>query len=219
MPKARGKSRSDRSTSVAFVKGALCALFHIFFLSWTSQSAANSPNSERIAALRALKIAPTSPFVEIDTARQKLTLFALDRPIKIYSVSTSARGVGQILGSLQTPRGLHRICRKFGGGHPPLTIFRARKSIGKQWSCQDPERLDFILTRILALEGLQRGINRGCDAQLRCIDSRARCIYLHGTHQEHKIGVPASHGCIRMRNSDIIELFDRLPCGTQVWID
>lgn len=193
---------------------AICWLLAVTSLAAATQS----PSGGRWAALQNLGITATPAFVEVDTLRQKLTLYLRYRPSKTYFISTSAKGPGQLLGSLQTPRGLHRIYQKFGAGEPPMTIFKVRKSIGKQWTCRDPEQNDLILTRILALEGLQRGLNRGHDKFQRCVDSRLRCIYLHGTHEEHKIGTPASHGCIRMRNADILELFLHLPVGAQVWI-
>lgn len=158
-------------------------------------------------------------WIEVDTTRQLLIVKRGSREVRSYAVSTSARGVGEELDSLKTPRGLHRIAEKIGRGELPGTIFKSRKSVGRQWSRASSNPAgDFILSRILTLEGLQEGINRGSNKEHRCVDSRRRCIYIHGTHEESKVGTPSSHGCIRMRNIDVIELFELIPLGTQLWI-
>ncbi len=157
-------------------------------------------------------------WLEVDACRQELIVWRGERRLKTYSVSTSARGLGEELHSLKTPRGLHRIHDKIGRGEPSQTIFKSRKSLGRQWSQRDDASGDWILSRVLTLEGLQKGYNRGADSDHRCVDTLRRCIYIHGTHEESKVGTPSSHGCIRMLNADVIELFDLIPIGAKLWI-
>ena len=122
-----------------------------------------------------------------------------------YPVSTSRFGLGNEEGSFRTPTGRFTICEKIGAGTPLRTIFQSRIPTGQVWheGCSDE---DAILTRILWLDG--------CDTHNA--NTRARYIYIHGTPEEHLIGMPASHGCIRMCNADIAELFERVAIGTAV---
>lgn len=133
-----------------------------------------------------------------------------------YAVSTARNGAGEEQNSECTPRGKHLIRAKIGAGCPPGTVFVGRRPTGETWSPQlereQPGR-DWILTRILWLSGLEPGVNR-----LANVDTMRRYIYIHGTPHEDDIGKPASHGCIRMRNEDIVELFDRVEAGTHVTI-
>ncbi len=130
-----------------------------------------------------------------------------------YPVSTARVGIGNLRNSFCTPIGRHRIHAKIGAGMPVRTVFRARQPIGLYEDLQDGETHDWILTRILWLTGCQTGINR------RGIhDTRSRYIYIHGTDEEACIGTPASHGCIRMRNEDIMELFEHCRVGESVLI-
>ena len=125
--------------------------------------------------------------------------------------STSRFGIGQTEGSNCTPLGLHRIAEKIGAGEPAGTVFKSRKNIGHT---SQPEFADAkITTRILWLEGLEPGFNRGGN-----VDSHARYIYIHGTANQMSIGKPASSGCIHLADADLIPLFDLLPSGTLVWI-
>lgn len=130
-----------------------------------------------------------------------------------YPISTATNGTGNIEGSLQTPLGKHRIAEKIGNDLPLLTAFRAREpfTVFDPKTCS-PDR-DWILTRILWLEGTQTGVNRRGR-----VDSKSRYIYIHGTHDEAAIGTPASHGCIRMLNLDMLELFDQAHLNEQVVI-
>jgi len=130
-----------------------------------------------------------------------------------YPVSTACSGTGNIRDSFQTPTGKHRICEKIGHGMPVLTAFSARKAITVYDPATDDAQRDWILSRILWLEGMQTGINKRGK-----VDTRSRYIYIHGTHEEDKIGAPASHGCIRMRNLDIVELFEHVHEGEIVHI-
>ena len=128
-----------------------------------------------------------------------------------FPCSTSRFGIGQTEGSNCTPLGLHRIAEKVGAGERAGTVFKSRKVIGH---VSQPEFADAkITTRILWLEGLEPGFNRGAN-----VDSRDRYIYIHGTADQSSIGKPASCGCIHLADSDLIPLFDLLPGGTLVWI-
>jgi L,D-transpeptidase catalytic domain len=124
--------------------------------------------------------------------------------------STSRFGIGQTEGSNCTPLGLHRIVEKIGGGWPIGTVFKGRKPIGYSWQGMPDAK---ITTRILWLEGLELGFNRGGN-----VDSHARYIYIHGTADQLFIGKPTSCGCIHLSDADLIPLFDLLPSGTLVWI-
>jgi len=130
-----------------------------------------------------------------------------------YPISTAANGTGNREGSFQTPLGKHRIAEKIGEGMPLLTAFRAREPFTIfNPATNDPDR-DWILTRILWLEGCETGKNnRGK------MDTKSRYIYIHGTHDEAAIGTPCSHGCIRMRNLDMLELFENTSQGEWVTI-
>lgn len=130
--------------------------------------------------------------------------------VKKFPCSTSHFGIRQAEGSNCTPLGLHRIAEKIGGGWPVGTVFESRKPIGYTWQGMPNAK---ITTRILWLEGLEPGFNRGGN-----VDSRARCIYLHGTADQTSIGKPVSSGCIHLADADLIPLFDKLPVGTLVWI-
>ena len=127
-----------------------------------------------------------------------------------YRISTSRFGLGQSEGSNRTPLGLHRIVEKIGGGWPAGTVFNGRQPIGYTWKGLPDAK---ITTRILWLDGLEPGFNRGGN-----VDSHARYIYLHGTADQLSLGRPASCGCIHLADADLIPLFDKLPSGTLVWI-
>ncbi|MGD8533303.1 MAG: L,D-transpeptidase [Gammaproteobacteria bacterium] len=152
----------------------------------------------------------------VDLSTQRMTLREGGEVLKVYSVSTAANGPGEQQGSEGTPRGRHVIRAKIGSGKPSGTVFVGRRPTGEVWSPQlarrHPSR-DWILTRILWLSGTEVGQNR-----LGSVDSMRRYIYIHGTPETEPMGVPASHGCIRMRNRDVIDLFDQVPTGTPVHI-
>jgi len=147
--------------------------------------------------------------------RQRLDL--LDRSghvVKTYPVSTAKNGPGERYGSECTPRGLHSVRAKIGAGCPGNTVFVRRRPTEEIWTpelaMRYPSR-DWMLTRILWLSGRECGFNRGGD-----VDSLRRKIYIHGTGDEATLGVPASHGCIRMSNAGLVEIFDRLAVGAEV---
>ena len=136
--------------------------------------------------------------------------------IKRYSISSAKNGVGELNGSFCTPRGRHIIRAKIGAGQPLHAVFVERRPTGEIYTPElgrsSPGR-DWILTRILWLSGSERGYNR-----LGKVDTMRRAIYIHGSPDRAEMGRPGSHGCIRMRNHDIVELFDLVPVRTVVEI-
>lgn len=155
--------------------------------------------------------------ITVDISEQKLYLYCNygndKQEVKTYPVSTSKYGIGSAAGSNKTPLGLHTIKDKIGDGAPQNTIFRARRNTGKKAIINKPNSGDLVTSRVMWLKGLEPGKNSG-----RGIDSYRRYIYIHGTAEENKIGQIASHGCIRMFNKDVIDLFDRVDEGTKVEI-
>lgn len=132
--------------------------------------------------------------------------------------STAAAGVGAEAGSDKTPLGWHVVSEKIGDGAPFGQIFRSRRPTSEIWRPGQETKEDLVLTRILWLDGLEPGKNQGRNAQGISVDSKSRCIYIHGTNDEMRIGTPTSHGCIRLRNGDVIHLYDIVPVGTKVLI-
>jgi lipoprotein-anchoring transpeptidase ErfK/SrfK len=157
------------------------------------------------------------PRIEISLPEQSLRLIADgDKELHRYSVSTSRNGAGEREGSFCTPRGEHIVRAKIGSGRPVNTVFVRRRPTGEIWTPELSERFpgrDWILTRILWLSGCEPGRNR-----LGEVDTMRRYIYIHGSPDSVPMGTPGSIGCIRMRNHDIVELFDRVPAGTEVRI-
>lgn len=155
-------------------------------------------------------------WIHISLPDQRLELLEGNRPVAIYPVSTARNGPGEQRGSGCTPRGWHRIRIKIGAGLPLNTVFVGRRPTGEIYSPElavlYPER-DWILTRILWLTGLEPGHNRGGDR-----DTLRRFIYIHGCPDAVPTGKPLSHGCIRMRNRDLLELFEQVNPGDRVWI-
>lgn len=155
--------------------------------------------------------------LHVSIADQTLRLLEDDHTLAAYAVSTALNGPGEQSGSEQTPRGAHIVRAKIGAGAAPGTVFRGRRPTGEVWTpelqAQHPGR-DWILSRILWLSGTEVGRNR-----LGNCDSMRRYIYIHGTPDTEPMGEPRSHGCIRMRNSDIIDLFERVPAYTPVFIE
>jgi lipoprotein-anchoring transpeptidase ErfK/SrfK len=155
------------------------------------------------------------PKIEISIARQSLTLFDDEgRALRRYEVSTSKNGAGELNGSYCTPRGRHLIRAKIGAGQPVNAVFVRRRPTGEIYAPalgeQFPGR-DWILTRILWLSGCEPGINR-----LGKVDTMRRFIYIHGSPDSIAMGSPGSIGCIRMRNGDLLELFNEVAPGTPV---
>ena len=157
------------------------------------------------------------PRIRVDIARQALDLLDEDgRLLRSYPVSTATNGPGEQDGSLCTPRGRHLIRAKIGAGQPLDSVFVGRRPSGEIYTAElgaaHPTR-DWILTRILWLSGCEPGFNR-----LGRVDTMRRYIYIHGCPDTAPMGVPGSHGCIRMRSADIVDLFDRMAPGTPVEI-
>jgi len=155
--------------------------------------------------------------IEISIPAQTLELFdETNGLLKRYAVSTAAKGAGEQNGSHCTPRGRHLIRAKVGAGATANTVFVRRRPTGEVWTPElaaaNPGR-DWILTRILWLSGCEPGFNR-----LGGVDTMRRYIYIHGSPDTVAMGTPGSIGCVRMRNRDIIELFDRVPPYTPVTI-
>jgi UDP-N-acetylmuramate--alanine ligase len=144
---------------------------------------------------------------------QTLLVCLMETIIERYDASTSRFGNGIREDSFMTPPGVHRIKEKIGSGAPWGRIFKGRRDTGIDWDRVSTED-NLILTRILRLEGLEKGINKGPG-----VDSFERCIYIHGTNREDLVGTPLSHGCLALRNTDILRLFEIVREGTIVYID
>lgn len=156
----------------------------------------------------------TDKRLEIDLTRQQLRVLEDGRLVSSYPVSTARNGPGERLDSECTPCGRHEISEKIGQDCAVNTVFVGRKPTGDIFSnaigAEHPER-DWILTRILWLSGLEPGRNSGGEN-----DTKARYIYIHGSPDGTPLGRPGSRGCIRMRNTDVVELFDQVEEGTPV---
>jgi len=144
--------------------------------------------------------------IQISVRAQQLVLKCGRKKLASYPVSTSRFGLGSKEGSFRTPTGKFRITEKIGQGMPLGTVFKSRRPVKATKKALRDE--DLVMTRILWLDGLDR----------RNANTHDRYIYIHGTNHEEKIGLPDSHGCIRMRNADVIELFERVEAGTPVEI-
>jgi L,D-transpeptidase YbiS len=155
--------------------------------------------------------------IRVDIANQRLTLTDADGSTHTYPVSTAKNGIGNKAGSGCTPLGLHRIRIKIGAGAPPGAVFVGRRATGETFNAdldaREPGR-DWMLSRILWLQGMEPGVNRG-----GAVDTLRRSIYIHGTAEESGIGTAVSYGCVRMNNADMIDLFDRVQAGALVQID
>lgn len=155
-------------------------------------------------------------YIYVSVKHQRLYFIKNDSTINKYSISTAKKGIGSKANSFKTPPGLHTIKRKIGAHAPFGGIFSARMydgKIAKILTKKTKADSDYITSRIMWLQGEEQGINKG-----RNMDSYNRYIYIHGTAEEGLIGQPASHGCIRMKNKDVIELFDLVDEGTPILI-
>ncbi|MEI7731015.1 MAG: L,D-transpeptidase [Verrucomicrobiota bacterium] len=171
-------------------------------------------------ACRRLGVVPTPRVLAVSVLEQRMMLLEKMDPSHVghggyirkqtFTISTSRFGVGQQSGSNQTPLGLHRIAEKIGGGWPMGTVFRSRVPVGFTWRGLAGAA---IVHRILWLEGLEPGFNRGDR-----VDTHARYIYIHGYGDELTLGRPQSCGCIHVAAEDLLPLYERLHCGTLVWI-
>lgn len=154
--------------------------------------------------------------IDVDISRQELSLFEGEKLICSYPVSTAKNGVGQKNGSECTPLGMHIVEKKIGADAKENTVFIAREATGELYSDKlkqsEPER-DWILSRILWLSGMEPGKNKGGE-----VDTMSRYIYIHGCPDSDSFASPSSHGCVKMRNKDIIELFEQVEAGIHVLI-
>ncbi len=160
---------------------------------------------------------PADTLVHVDLTRQRLELRVRGETCGTWPVSTAVNGPGERQGSECTPRGRHVIRARIGAGAPSGAVFVARRPTGERYTpalgAAHPGR-DWILTRILWLSGTEPGRNRLGD-----VDTMRRYIYIHGCPDDADVTTPGSHGCIRMRNADVIDLFDRVEAGTPVVIE
>ncbi len=148
------------------------------------------------------------PLAVVSVASQRLYLVERRRLVADYPVSTSRFGVGSKQHSFRTPLGAHRVRGKIGTGREPLTLFKGRRETRARATLNPLATVskgDAVCTRVLWLDGLEPRRNRG-----GCFDSARRCIYIHGTVDERRLGRPSSIGCVRMGNVDVVELFDAL---------
>ena len=146
---------------------------------------------------------------------QRINHFQYGKSDKAYVMSSSKNPPSCIEGSLGTPWGLHEVCEKIGDGEQLGMVFEGRESIGLRfWECDEEKMLkNLITTRILRLSGLQQGVNRGGD-----VDTYDRYVYIHGTNHEDRLGSPSSSGCLQLGNLDVLEVFERIPEGTHLYI-
>jgi lipoprotein-anchoring transpeptidase ErfK/SrfK len=145
--------------------------------------------------------------IVVSVPRQRLDLLEGERVVETWPISTSKFGLGTLPGSYCTPTGRFVVSEAIGKGAPAWAIFKSRRPTGELAAIGGEE--DHVLTRILWLDGLDP----------ENANTHDRYVYIHGTNQEAQIGTPASHGCVRMRNADILDLFDRVGPGTSVRID
>ena len=162
------------------------------------------------------EVGEVQDYLDVCIANQQLTVFTGGSKVLSYPVSTAKNGAGELRGSECTPRGWHKIRAKIGAGQPLQAVFVGRRPTGEIYSAdlgrRYPQR-DWILTRILWLGGLEPGKNRYGN-----VDSAWRYIYIHGCPDELMTGDPGSHGCIRMNNADMLDLFNRVEAGMKVYI-
>ena len=155
--------------------------------------------------------------INISVSSQKLSLFQEGELVSSYKVSTALKGVGQEKNTNKTPLGNHIIRAMIGRTLPIYSVIQARRFTNEIWTKELDDTsvtVDWILSRVIWLSGKDLGRNR-----LGNVDTMQRYIYIHGTNEEHLLGTPSSHGCIRMSNEDVIELFDLVSVGDIVEID
>ncbi|MCF7967285.1 MAG: L,D-transpeptidase [Methylobacter tundripaludum] len=162
------------------------------------------------------RVGDTENYLDICIASQQLTVYTDGNRARRYPVSTAKKGAGELMGSECTPTGWHKIRAKIGAGQPLNSVFVGRRPTGEIYSAdlgeQHPQR-DWMLTRILWLGGLEPGKNR-----YGKVDTAWRYIYIHGCPDHLINGRPESHGCIRMKNADVLDLFNRVEAGVKVYI-
>jgi hypothetical protein len=162
-----------------------------------------------------LGIKPADRILYVRRDSHTLQLYVNGQLVKAYTISTSKKPPSNIKGSLGTPDGLHEIAERIGGEQPCGMVFRSRIPTGQHFSEVPPSEIDggLITSRILWLRGLEPGRNLGGD-----VDTYERYVYVHGTNHESRIGEPLSSGCVLLRNLDMIELYEQVRVGDQVFI-
>jgi L,D-transpeptidase catalytic domain len=175
----------------------------------------NSPIKQVIEKCEALGIKPANQILVVRVASQSMQFYRGSELVRAFAVSTSLRPPSNVKGSLGTPLGLHAIAEKIGRDEPPGMVFKGRMPTGRHFSefGDEENQGSMVTTRILWLDGLEPGANCGGE-----VDSHDRYIYIHGTNHEDRIGTPDSTGCVRMRNLDLVELFEQVRVGDHVWI-
>ena len=162
------------------------------------------------------KSSEVQSYLDICIATQQLSVYADGTNVRHYPISTAKNGPGELMGSECTPRGWHRIRAKIGADQPLQAVFAGRRATGEIYSAdlgRQYSQRDWILTRILWLGGLEPGKNR-----YGKVDTTWRYIYIHGCPDELMTGIPDSHGCFRMKNADMLDLFNRVDAGLKVYI-
>lgn len=218
-------SSSAALSRVSTIKFFMMFNVYLLMLTTTLPALENSaPRGLRDACDR-LDIVLSNPWIEVDSSTQTLYLHKKNAEtgqssvMKRYVISTAKNGLGQRAGSFQTPVGLHVICKKIGQNCPLYSVFVGRALTKER--CRPGEKLgskDPVTTRILVLDGLEKGLNSGKDKNGNLVDSYKRYIYIHGTPDEDNLGTEVSRGCVRMSGADILILHDLVKEGTMVWI-
>jgi hypothetical protein len=199
-----------------FIFTLLQAIFGIFLLHAQDENLSSGEKLQRHVE-KAFPHQSFKAWIYISTQDCTLALIYDRSVVKLYPISSSKNGTGNDIGSNKTPLGLHEIKKKIGKGLPTNAILKGRVYSGKKATIvKEPiaTDTDLVTSRILWLSGLQPGYNQG-----ESVDSFNRYIYIHGTPEEGLIGTHASHGCIRMLNKDVIDLFELVPEGTKVFIE
>lgn len=175
------------------------------------QSKVSQLPPEFLAACQRLDVKPTKFVMVVNIGQQRFSLYENQRLLETVPCSTSKFGIGEVKDSRCTPRGLHRIAEKIGDDLPAGTVLRERQVVGHT---SDPKHARAgITTRILWLDGLETGFNRGGN-----VDTHDRTVYIHGTSDQSVIGTPDSWGCVELADKDLIAVFDLVPSGSLVWI-
>ncbi len=179
------------------------------------------PPEHLYAHVQTMGHTPTPAMIHVDTKQQTLTVLQDNKIKKTYVISTSQKGWGQRVNSFKTPLGLHRVNDKIGDRVPKYGIFHKREYVGAAWKKvpRHQHNIDYISTRIIRLEGLQPGFNRGRDWLGRTVDTEKRAVYIHGTTMEWKLGAPSTKGCVHMSADDVMALYQTVPLGSLVWIN
>ena len=162
------------------------------------------------------KVGDIQNYLDICIANQQLAVYMSGNRVQCYSVSTAKKGAGELMGSECTPTGWHKVRAKIGAGQPLNSVFVGRRATGEIYSAELDRKYhqrDWILTRILWLGGLEPGKNR-----YGKVDTTWRYIYIHGCPEQLMNSGPQSHGCIRMKNTDVLDLFNRIEVGIKVYI-